>query len=904
MGLNLKNQLNTKLKQNSIRSMPKQTSNVVRSITDKDGTFDVNIQKFDVSPDTITGTKKLLGEAKDKFNIKNQSIIGDGTDGKTFAGFVKSVGNDEDGNGFVEFVGGAGIEGATAVVAYSSGAPEAISLATKDLEVKTNIKKAAVGTFLDSLPVVLGKPSGGFLSKVLAVVGASAALSSVLGAVSPLAGITEKLSNIKDQFLESTGIGGLINKVNGVIDNATKMLGDITSNITANLGNIVQESLGDISGDLANHVSTLATDLVSSELQDLTEPLTNKLRSVSNTALEIRNTPSLGGLIQNMTEDITQNLSNRVNGLVPGMGGTVVASVISGIAAGGEQKVNAIKTVILEDGAVKTLGDKVAPVEPIAEAKTVSEAVKAIVKNAEENGATAAEIANVKNAAEKIEKELNDNNFNPKIAGLLAVEASSPQGAPFVLDLSKKFTYVSSVEELELEFSSKLLSESSRSINTVVLHASETFSNKNIGAEEIEAIVSKTGDPEDEIPYHYVIRRDGRLQRGKPVEEEGNHCAKSSNVNPTSIGVVMVGGINRASTEQPWETSSSSFTRAQFDTLEQFLSTYYFHFPSGEVLGHSDVEEEELDPYFDVQEYILSLFGKINQSQVELEETEKFEDLSSLQGAPIVLSELDSSDRESLLVIARLAIEKGLPNFKTTNELFRSMPANSLNSGSLDDKKNALRKHIADIEAGRVPAPTPSGVSASTFEEEGFLDFANNEGEYTLVGMPQTDGYAANTMTQAEEDAIQEKYGALAGPNPNLHKRVVIEELKSDLTKKLLNICAKMETNLRVNSGYRNPIVNKNVGGAKNSKHMQRIASDIGTRGFSEQKIATLIQHAIDEGFKSIGTYNTFVHLDITSRNYVKCWFSPKDENTPIVKKFAVEVMLKNKVTVPTYARA
>ena len=904
MGLNLKNTLNTKLKQNSVSSMPKSTSNLVRSITDKDGTFDVNIQKFDVSSDTITGTKKLLGEAKDKFNIKNQSIIGDGTDGKTFAGFVKSVGNDEDGNGFVEFVGGAGIEGATAVVAYSSGAPEAISLATKDLEVKTNIKKAAVGTFLDSLPVVLGKPSGGFLAKVLAVVGASAALSSVLGAVSPLAGITEKISNIKDQFLESTGIGGLINKVNGVIDNATKMLGDITSGITANLGGIVQQSLGDVSGDLANHVSTLATDLVSSELQDLTEPLTNKLRSVTNTALQIRNTPSLGGLIQNMTEDITQNLSNRVNGLVPGMGGTVVASVISGIAAGGEQKVNAIKTVILEDGAVQILGDKIAPVEPIASAKTVSEAVKTIVKNAEENGATAAEIANVKNAAEKIEKELNDNNFNPKIAGLLAVEASSPQGAPFVLDLSKKFTYVSSVEELELEFSSKLLSEGSRDINTVVLHATETFSNKNIGAEEIEAIVSKTGDPEDEIPYHYVIRRDGRLQRGKPVEEEGNHCIKSSNVNPTSIGVVLVGGINRASTEQPWETSSSSFTRAQFNTLEQFLSTYYFHFPSGEVLGHSDVEDEELDPYFDVQEYILSLFGKINQSQIEFEETEKLEDLSSLQGAPIVLNELESSDKEALLLIARLAVENGLPNFKTTNQLFRSMPANSLNSGSLDDKKNALRKHIADIEAGRVPPPTPSSVSASTFEEEGFLDFADNEGEYTLVGMPQTDGYAPNTMTQAEEDAIQEKYGELAGPNPKLHKRVVIEELKSDLTKKLLNICAKMEMNLRVNSGYRNPQVNKNVGGHKNSKHMQRIASDIGTRGFSKQQRATLIQHAIDEGFKSIGTYNTFIHLDITSRNYVKCWFSPNDENTPIVKKFAVDVMLKNKVTVPKYARA
>ena len=889
MGFNLKNRLNNHLKNVSTQAMPKSRSNVIKTLTDADGAFDVVVDKLDIVPNALGDADKLFNEIKDKFNIQNQSIIGDGTDGDIFAGFCKSFGNDEDGNGLVEFVGDAGVIGAAAVVAFSSGAPKAIELATKDITEKTNEKLEKAANFLDALPQVLGKPGGGFLGAVLKVVGSVGALNQVLGDVSPLAGITDKITTIKDKILDKTGIGGLIDKVNGVIDNATTAITNTLNSVTESITGAVEQALDGITESLEGAAKNAVKDSVGDAAKD-----TAKKKF------------SLGGLINDIAEDITQNLTNRVKNLVPNIDENLVPGILSGIAEGGLEKVNALKTVLTEEASFKSLGDKVAPIDAITNAKTFSDTIDAVVNNVTKNGGTAAETAAFRNNAEKIEKELSDNSFNPRLAGLLAAEASSPQGEPFTLDLSKKFTYVSSVEELELEFSSKLLSEASRKIDTVVLHASETFSNKNIGAEEIEATIAKLSplEAETSIPYHYVIRRDGRLQRGKPVEEEGSHCNDAPNVNPTSIGVVMIGGINRASTEQPWETSSSSFTRAQFNTLEQFLSTYYFHFPSGEVLGHSDVEDEELDPYFDVQEYILSLFGKINQSQIEFEETEKLEDLSSLQGAPIVLNELESSDKEALLLIARLAVENGLPNFKTTNQLFRSMPANSLNSGSLDDKKNALRKHIADIEAGRVPPPTPSSVSASTFEEEGFLDFADNEGEYTLVGMPQTDGYAPNTMTQAEEDAIQEKYGELAGPNPKLHKRVVIEELKSDLTKKLLNICAKMEMNLRVNSGYRNPQVNKNVGGHKNSKHMQRIASDLGTRGFSKQQRATLIQHAIDEGFKSIGTYNTFIHLDITSRNYVKCWFRPNDENTPIKKKFAVDVMLKNKVTVPKYARA
>lgn len=158
-------------------------------------------------------------------------------------------------------------------------------------------------------------------------------------------------------------------------------------------------------------------------------------------------------------------------------------------------------------------------------------------------------------------------------------------------------------------------------MSSIVIHATDTFSNKNIGAEEIDSIQRKLGAANNEIGYHYVIRRDGRLQRGRDLKKEGDHCSVG-NYDQTSIGVVMVGGINSPSTEQIFQRSSSSFTRAQYDTLEMLIDTFYNHVPGGEIFGHNDLDPEELDPYFDVQEYVVSLFGKVNQTFSVAPETE------------------------------------------------------------------------------------------------------------------------------------------------------------------------------------------------------------------------------------------------------------------------------------------
>ena len=56
--------------------------------------------------------------------------------------------------------------------------------------------------------------------------------------------------------------------------------------------------------------------------------------------------------------------------------------------------------------------------------------------------------------------------------------------------------------------------------------------------------------------------------------------------------------------------SASSFTREQYTTLERFLTAFYNRYPGGNVFGHNDLDVDEIDPYFDVQDYIEKVFRK------------------------------------------------------------------------------------------------------------------------------------------------------------------------------------------------------------------------------------------------------------------------------------------------------
>lgn len=71
---------------------------------------------------------------------------------------------------------------------------------------------------------------------------------------------------------------------------------------------------------------------------------------------------------------------------------------------------------------------------------------------------------------------------------------------------------------------------------------------------------------------------------------------------------------------------------------------------------------------------------------------------------------------------------------------------------------------------------------------------------------------------------------------------------------------------ININSGYRSPSHNKNVGGSKNSYHMKGMAADIVVNGMRPSEVgATLISLTIEGKITKggLGIYSTFVHYDI-----------------------------------------
>lgn len=185
-----------------------------------------------------------------------------------------------------------------------------------------------------------------------------------------------------------------------------------------------------------------------------------------------------------------------------------------------------------------------------------------------------------------------------------------------------RFPYISSVEELQAE-----LRNVNRDITEVVVHWTETHTDKNIGSEEINKYHLDLDL--DGIGYHYVIRRDGSLQRGRPVNIEGQH-SPINNHDQRSIGIVFVGGINVPSgTPNPENfLSVQSLTRSQLNTFDHFCRSFYAVFPGGQIVGHSEIDEEEVDPGFEVTNYVENVFGK----------TSKFTDI--LNQGPFTVDEI------------------------------------------------------------------------------------------------------------------------------------------------------------------------------------------------------------------------------------------------------------------------
>lgn len=130
-----------------------------------------------------------------------------------------------------------------------------------------------------------------------------------------------------------------------------------------------------------------------------------------------------------------------------------------------------------------------------------------------------------------------------------------------------------------------------REINEIILHCSATKEGKEYHARHIDTWHRARGFAK--IGYHYVITLDGKLEKGRALDEVGAH-ALGHNLN--SIGICYIGGLDDCGNPKDTRTNQQKFA------LSCLLTQLHARWPHARIIGHCEVAKKAC-PCFDVSEY-------------------------------------------------------------------------------------------------------------------------------------------------------------------------------------------------------------------------------------------------------------------------------------------------------------
>ena len=133
-----------------------------------------------------------------------------------------------------------------------------------------------------------------------------------------------------------------------------------------------------------------------------------------------------------------------------------------------------------------------------------------------------------------------------------------------------------------------------RTITLLILHCSAVRPDQQSSVAQINTWHHQRGFHLG-IGYHYVVRRDGSVETGRPEYLIGAHCL---NHNAHSIGICYEGGLDIRG--QPADTR----TEAQKASLRTLLEDLHRRYPKALIVGHRDLSHDRDCPCFDtVKEY-------------------------------------------------------------------------------------------------------------------------------------------------------------------------------------------------------------------------------------------------------------------------------------------------------------
>ena len=163
-------------------------------------------------------------------------------------------------------------------------------------------------------------------------------------------------------------------------------------------------------------------------------------------------------------------------------------------------------------------------------------------------------------------------------------------------------------------------------------------------------------------------------------------------------------------------------------------------------------------------------------------------------------------------------------------------------AGEEDTNQNQYRSYLG--------VPTEGKTFGDVFDESEVTD--DIRGRYTNKYFPSD--YRIPQLRGLPRLKIKLNAGVtLTGTSPKVLE--IAEKIAFDLGKQLT-----------INSAYRSGEANRRCGGASGSKHLEGLALDVRTVGYTNSEKVEYVRLAIEHGALAFGFYNRFIHFDIHSK--------------------------------------
>lgn len=131
-----------------------------------------------------------------------------------------------------------------------------------------------------------------------------------------------------------------------------------------------------------------------------------------------------------------------------------------------------------------------------------------------------------------------------------------------------------------------------RKIRKIVVHCTSTPEGRDIDAATVRSW-HVNGNKWADIGYHWLIKLDGTIEKGRPENKAGAHV---SGHNSDSIGIVYVGGVAKDG-----RTPKDTRTPEQKEALIRLLRQKRADYPGAEIYGHHDFNKWKACPSFDAR---------------------------------------------------------------------------------------------------------------------------------------------------------------------------------------------------------------------------------------------------------------------------------------------------------------